>query len=65
MNQPFSFRAMQIIEDTLEAVQQADELGGLELEEYIRMMEYMANEMHTRKCCAIGNLLLKTSNKED
>lgn len=61
MKPQFTFRASQIIEDTLDAIQQADELGGLELEEYIRVMEYLANEMHTRKCCAIGNLLLETT----
>lgn len=55
----FTFRAVQIIEDTLNAVQQAEKLEGLELAEYVRVMEYLANEIHTRKCCAIGNLLLK------
>lgn len=55
----FTPRAVQIIEDTLNVVQQAEELQGLELEEYVRVMEYLANEIHTRRCCAIGNLLLK------
>ena len=61
MKPQFTFRASQIIEDTLDAIQQADELGGLELEEYIRVMEYLANEVRDRKSCAIGNLLLETT----
>ena len=60
MNQ-FSFRAKQIIEETLDAIQQADELGGLELEEYIRVMEYLANEVRDRKSCAMNNLIYKNS----
>jgi hypothetical protein len=59
MNKEFSFRASQIIEDTLNAIQQADELGGLELEEYISVMKYLANELHERKNCAMSNLIKK------
>ena len=61
MKPQFTFRASQIIEDTLDAIQQADELGGLELEEYIRVMEYLANEVRDRKSCAMNNLIYKNS----
>ena len=61
MKPQFTFRASQIIEDTLDAIQQADELGGLELEEYIRVMEHLTNELRDRKSCAMNNLIYKNS----
>ncbi len=53
----FTFRAMRIIEDTLNAVQQADELGGLDLEEYVRVMDYISKDLSERARCALDNLL--------
>jgi hypothetical protein len=57
----FSFRAVQIIEDTLSAVQQADELGGLDLAEYVRVMDFLAKDLNERAKCAIDNLLEMTA----
>jgi hypothetical protein len=57
----FSFRAVQIIEDTLNAVQQADEIEGLDLEEYVRVMHYLAKDLNERASCAIDNLLEMTA----
>ena len=56
MKKEFSFRASQIIDETLEAIQQADELGGLELKEYVSLMEYLIKELNERKKCALNNL---------
>ena len=61
MKPQFTFRASQIIEDTLNAIQQADELGGLELEEYVSVMKYLANELHERKNCAMSNLIIQNN----
>lgn len=57
----FTYRATQIIEDTLNAVQQADELGGLDLAEYVRVMDFLANDLNERARCAIDNLLEMTA----
>lgn len=57
----FTYRATQIIEDTLNAVQQADELGGLDLAEYVRVMDFLANDLNERAKCAIDNLLEMTA----
>jgi hypothetical protein len=57
----FTYRATQIIEDTLNAVQQADELGGLDLAEYVRVMYFLANDLNERAKCAIDNLLEMTA----
>ena len=57
----FSTRAVQIIEDTLNAVQQADELGGLDLAEYVRVMDFLAKDLNERAKCAIDNLLEMTA----
>jgi hypothetical protein len=59
MNKEFSFRAKQIIGETLETIQQADELAGLELNEYIDFMDYLIKELNERKKCAIKNLIIK------
>lgn len=59
MKKEYSFRASQIIEDTLNAIQQADEIGGLDLEEYISVMEYLKKELNERKNCAMSNLIKK------
>lgn len=57
----FSFRAKRIIEDTLNALAQADELGGVEdLEEYARMMMVLSDEMQSRAQNAINQLLAET-----
>jgi len=53
----FTFRAKRIIEDTLNAVQQADELAGLELEEYARMMMLLSDEMRMRARTAVDRLI--------
>lgn len=57
----FTYRATQIIEDTLNAVQQADELGGLDLAEYVRVMDFLAKDLNERARCAIDNLLEMTA----
>ena len=54
----FSFRAVRIMEDTLNAVQQADELGGIEtLEEYARMMIVLSEELEVRAQVALGRMM--------
>ena len=54
----FSYRALRIMEDTLNAVQQADELGGIEtLEEYARMMIVLSEELEVRAQVALGRML--------
>lgn len=54
----FSYRAIRIIEDTLNAVQQADELGGIyDLEEYARMMTVLSEEMQSRAQTAVNRLI--------
>lgn len=54
----FSYRASRIIEDTLNAVQQADEIGGVEsLEEYARMMIVLSEELETRAQVALGRMM--------
>lgn len=55
----FSYRASRIIEDTLNAVAQADELEGLELEEYARMMMVLSDELQARAQTAIDQLMNK------
>lgn len=57
----FTPRAKQIIEDTLNAVQQADELEGLGLEEYARVLYYIADTLKDRADNAIDNLLEMTA----
>jgi hypothetical protein len=57
----FSFRAVQIIEDTLNSANQADEIEGLELEEYVRVMDYLADRFKNRAYNAIDNLLEMTA----
>lgn len=54
----FSFRATRIIEDTLNAVGQADEIGGVEtLEEYARMMMYIVDELRSRAGVAVDRMI--------
>lgn len=54
----FSFRAVRVMEDTLSAAQQADELGGVEtLEEYARMMLSLSDEFNRRAKVAINRML--------
>jgi hypothetical protein len=53
--QSFSNRALSIIEDTFKAIDQADEIEGLELEEYARVMEYISEELHCRANNAYNN----------
>lgn len=54
----FSYRALRIMEDTLNAVQQADELGGIEtLEEYARMMIVLSEELEVRAQVALGRMI--------
>lgn len=54
----FSYRAMRIMEDTLNAVQQADEIGGIEtLEEYARMMIVLSEELEVRAQVALGRMI--------
>ena len=55
----FTFRAVRIIEDTLNAVQQAEELDGLELEEYVRVMQHISEELQARASEAINQLLIE------
>ena len=54
----FSFRAQRIMEDTLNALQQAEELDGVQdLEEYARMMMVLAENIEQRAQVAIDRLL--------
>ena len=53
----FTLRASRIMEDTLCAVNQADEIEGLELEEYARMMMVLSDEMRMRARTAIDRLI--------
>lgn len=54
----FTTRAKQIMDDTLLAVNQADELGGVEsLEEYARMMMVLSDELRMRARTAIDRLI--------
>ena len=54
----FSFRAERIIEDTLNALQQAEELDGVQdLEEYARMMLVLIDELQSRAQVAMNRLL--------
>ena len=53
--QSFSLKALSIIEDTFKAIDQADEIEGLELEEYARVMEYISEELHYRANNAYNN----------
>jgi hypothetical protein len=53
----FTLRASRIIEDTLNSVAQADEIEGLELEEYARMMMVLSDEMRMRARTAIDRLI--------
>jgi hypothetical protein len=55
----FTFRAVRIIEDTLNAVQQAEEFDGLELEEYVRVMQHISEELQARASEAINQLLIE------
>jgi peptidase E len=55
----FTFRAVRIIEDTLNAVQQAEEFDGLELEEYVRVMQHISEELQARASEAIDQLLIE------
>ena len=52
----FTTRAKQIMDDTLNAVNQADEIEGLELEEYVRVMMVLADELNERAHVAIMRL---------
>ena len=52
----FTNRGMQIVEDTLNAVQQADEMEGLELAEYVQVMRYLSDRMQARANNAINIL---------
>jgi hypothetical protein len=56
----FSFKAHRVIEDTFNAIDQADEIDGLELEEYARVMEYISEELHCRANNAINQLLMES-----
>jgi hypothetical protein len=54
----FSFRAIRIIEDTLNALSQADEIGGIEdLEEYARAMSFLSDEMKRRAQSAVDLMI--------
>lgn len=53
----FSFKASRIIEDTLNAINQADEIQGLEIVEYIAVMDFIANELRLRASVALNILL--------
>lgn len=54
----FSYRASRIIEDTLNAAQQAEEIDGVEtLEEYARMMMVLVDEFQARAKVAIDRML--------
>lgn len=53
----YSFRAMRIMEDTLNAVQQADELGGLSLTEYVLVMMELSNELKARAQVAVDKII--------
>ena len=54
----FSFRTQRIIEDTLNAVNQAEELDGVQdLEEYARMMLVLIDELQSRAQVAMNRLL--------
>lgn len=55
--QEFSFRGMRIIEDTLNAVNQADEIGGLDSNEYVLVMMYLSNELKERSQIAVNKLI--------
>lgn len=53
----FSDRANSIIDDTLKAVQQAEEMGGVEdLEEYTRMMLRLSDIFQDRAQIALDRL---------
>lgn len=55
----FSTTAQRIIDATMDAVDQADELGGVEsLEEYVRMMMVLSDEMRMRARFAIDRLIV-------
>jgi len=56
-NQAFSFRAGRIYEDVLNAVAQADEIEGLDLDEYARLMMAISDEMSTRAHVAVMRLV--------
>ena len=54
----FSFRAQRIMEDTLNALQQAEEMDGVQdLEEYARMMLVLIDELQSRAQVAMNRLL--------
>ena len=54
----FSFRAQRIMEDTLNALQQAEEMDGVQdLEEYARMMLVLIDELQNRAQVAMNRLL--------
>ena len=54
----FSVVAQRIIDATMDAVDQADELGGVEsLEEYARMMMVLSDELRMRARSAIDQLI--------
>ena len=54
----FSTTAQRIIDATMDAVDQADELGGVEsLEEYARMMMVISDELRMRARNAIDRLI--------
>jgi hypothetical protein len=57
--QTFTFKALRIIEDTFNVIDYADEIEGLEIEEYARVMEYISEELHCRANNAINQLLLE------
>ena len=54
----FSIRAQRIMEDTLNALQQAEEMDGVQdLEEYARMMLVLIDELQNRAQVAMNRLL--------
>lgn len=58
MSDQFSFRATRIMEDILNAAQQAEELDGIEdLEEYVRTMVTLSEEFARRARVAVVRLL--------
>jgi hypothetical protein len=56
----FSFKAHQIIEDTFNILDYADEIEGLELEEYARVMQHIAEELQARASEANNQLILES-----
>lgn len=53
----FSFKAIRIIEDTLNAVQQADEIEGLDLNEYVLVMMYLSDELKAKSQIIVNKII--------